>query len=619
MKKITYILLLFLTTTTIVAQTGEYKAGVGSLKDRTLGDYNVAVGDSTLTKVTSSSNNTVLGFGSGKKTTGSDALFLGFKAGYNNTTGADNTFLGFLAGYHNTYSSDNTFGNGAGFNNIGGNDNTFIGESSGISNTSGDDNTFVGHKAGAGVAFSSASASSGIVNGPTGNATGSDNTAVGSSALISLTTGYRNTVMGNEAGYDIKTGYYNTFVGDSTGTDVSSGKYNTFIGQAAGAATEYTSGNTFVGYRAGWDNNRTSQNNLVNAKENTYLGYRAGHKNREGSDNIMIGSRADFTSTYNNTQNIGLGYEVRIGSGNTAKSNAIAIGAYSKVTANNATAIGYRSKATLANTIILGADGTSSPKVTVGIGTKAPNTKATLDLADTDKGFLVNRLDNTQRSTLGSTLVAIDAGMLVYDTDDKVLYSWNGTSWSSSTTDALETRVTALETAAKASTLDKTPQKFNYQTAILDINGEPVLNQNVSFKISILEATATGTAVYVETQSITTTNKGLTNFKIGDGTLVSGDFTTINWAENTYFLKVEADVAGGTTYIDFGTTQLVSVPYALHAKTADKLTGGLTGALVSKTATTSKGNSAEIETLKSELESLKATVLNLQRLLESKK
>ncbi|MEA3508406.1 MAG: FISUMP domain-containing protein, partial [Synergistota bacterium] len=85
-----------------------------------------------------------------------------------------------------------------------------------------------------------------------------------------------------------------------------------------------------------------------------------------------------------------------------------------------------------------------------------------------------------------------------------------------------------------------------------------------------------GTAVYVETQTPTTNVNGLVSIEIGAGTVQSGDFTTIDWANGPYFIKTETDPAGGTNYTITGTSQLLSVPYALHAKSADTVTGTIT-------------------------------------------
>jgi len=64
--------------------------------------------------------------------------------------------------------------------------------------------------------------------------------------------------------------------------------------------------------------------------------------------------------------------------------------------------------------------------------------------------------------------------------------------------------------------------------------------------------------------------------EIGGGTVISGTFSTIDWSNGPYYLKTETDPAGGTSYSITGTSQLLSVPYALHAKTAENITGGIT-------------------------------------------
>ncbi len=114
----------------------------------------------------------------------------------------------------------------------------------------------------------------------------------------------------------------------------------------------------------------------------------------------------------------------------------------------------------------------------------------------------------------------------------------------------------------------QTPQSFKYQAVARDASGDVVADQAVGMQISILQGSTNGTAVYVETFTPTTNEFGLINLNIGAGTVVSGDFTTIDWSSDTYFIKVEMDITGGMTYEEYGTSQLLSVPYALHAKTA---------------------------------------------------
>lgn len=122
----------------------------------------------------------------------------------------------------------------------------------------------------------------------------------------------------------------------------------------------------------------------------------------------------------------------------------------------------------------------------------------------------------------------------------------------------------------------QSPEKMSYQAVIRNSSEALVTNTTVGMQISILQGSATGTAVYVETQTPTTNANGLVSIEIGAGTVVSGTFASIDWANGPYFIKTETDPTGGTTYTITGTSQLLSVPYALHAKTAESITGGIT-------------------------------------------
>jgi len=124
-----------------------------------------------------------------------------------------------------------------------------------------------------------------------------------------------------------------------------------------------------------------------------------------------------------------------------------------------------------------------------------------------------------------------------------------------------------------ASVFAQAPEKMSYQAVVRDASNNLTTNQSVGMQISILQGGVTGIPVYVETQTPTTNANGLVSLEIGTGTVVSGDFTIIDWANDTYFIKTETDPTGGTSYTITGTTQLMSVPYALHAKTADSITG----------------------------------------------
>ncbi|MDY0143450.1 MAG: FISUMP domain-containing protein [Bacteroidales bacterium] len=119
----------------------------------------------------------------------------------------------------------------------------------------------------------------------------------------------------------------------------------------------------------------------------------------------------------------------------------------------------------------------------------------------------------------------------------------------------------------------QSPDKISYQAVIRNSSNQLVTDQAIGMKISILQNSESGTPIYVETQAPTSNANGLISIKIGGGTVVTGIFTDIDWANNTYFIKTEIDIAGGTNYTITGTSQLLSVPYALHAKTAESLTG----------------------------------------------
>jgi hypothetical protein len=109
------------------------------------------------------------------------------------------------------------------------------------------------------------------------------------------------------------------------------------------------------------------------------------------------------------------------------------------------------------------------------------------------------------------------------------------------------------------------PNKMSYQAVIRDNSNNLVVSTAVGMQVSILQASSTGNAVYVETQNAITNYNGLVSLEIGIGTVVSGTFAGINWANGPYFIKTETDIAGGTNYTISSTSQLLSVPYALFS------------------------------------------------------
>jgi hypothetical protein len=120
-----------------------------------------------------------------------------------------------------------------------------------------------------------------------------------------------------------------------------------------------------------------------------------------------------------------------------------------------------------------------------------------------------------------------------------------------------------------AVTFAQAPQAFNYQAVARDQNGDPVVNHQISVKISILSGSASGQVVYSELHSLITNNMGLFDLEIGNpGLVLSGNFSEIAWESNVHYLKLEIDKNGGLNFQPMGVTQLLSVPYALYAKEA---------------------------------------------------
>jgi uncharacterized protein (TIGR02145 family) len=120
--------------------------------------------------------------------------------------------------------------------------------------------------------------------------------------------------------------------------------------------------------------------------------------------------------------------------------------------------------------------------------------------------------------------------------------------------------------------LPQVPEKMSYQAVIRNNTNQLVTNHAVGMQISILQGSATGTPVFVETQTPNTNANGLVTIEIGGGTTVSGTFATIDWSAGSYFVKTEIDPSGGTKYTITGTNQLLSVPYSLYAKTSETST-----------------------------------------------
>jgi hypothetical protein len=111
------------------------------------------------------------------------------------------------------------------------------------------------------------------------------------------------------------------------------------------------------------------------------------------------------------------------------------------------------------------------------------------------------------------------------------------------------------------------PQKFSYQAVVRNLNNQLLTNESVGVKLSILQSSETGTVAYQEifNPNPVTNSNGLLTLQVGGGIPIIGTFSTINWANGPYYIKSEFDPNGGTNYTVIGTSQLLSVPYALFA------------------------------------------------------
>ena len=122
----------------------------------------------------------------------------------------------------------------------------------------------------------------------------------------------------------------------------------------------------------------------------------------------------------------------------------------------------------------------------------------------------------------------------------------------------------------------QSPEKISYQAVVRDTDNKLLADQTIGIQLSILPYSINGEAVFVETYNNPSTNaNGLVSLEIGSGTTLAGDFHFIDWTKGPYFIKTEIDTEGGTDYSITGISQMLSVPYAFHAKTADSLTGNL--------------------------------------------
>lgn len=124
--------------------------------------------------------------------------------------------------------------------------------------------------------------------------------------------------------------------------------------------------------------------------------------------------------------------------------------------------------------------------------------------------------------------------------------------------------------------LAQAPKQFSYQTVVRNSGGGLVSSSTVGIRISILKSTATGASQYSERHSVTTNANGLASLAIGTGTQTTGSLATIDWTNDSYFVKTEVDPTGGTNYSIAGTSQILAAPYALNGVINGKLGIGVT-------------------------------------------
>ena len=120
------------------------------------------------------------------------------------------------------------------------------------------------------------------------------------------------------------------------------------------------------------------------------------------------------------------------------------------------------------------------------------------------------------------------------------------------------------------SAISQAPEGINYQAVMRNPNGIVLANQNLSFEVRIVQGNINGVISYSESFNSSTNSQGIVNFIIGGGINIYGDFSAIDWSNGPYYLKiyVDFDASGPLPMELYGAQQLVSVPYALYAKTA---------------------------------------------------
>lgn len=119
--------------------------------------------------------------------------------------------------------------------------------------------------------------------------------------------------------------------------------------------------------------------------------------------------------------------------------------------------------------------------------------------------------------------------------------------------------------------LAQTPERISYQASIRNADNTLVADTKIAVKIAVLQNSFSGTSVYEEVHHPITSSNGVVGFEIGGGTVIKGALSAIDWSKGPYFVETSVAINGGASYTLQGASQLVSVPYALHAKTAERI------------------------------------------------
>jgi hypothetical protein len=295
--------------------------GAGAMgQTASTGNNNVAIGYQSADALTSGANNIAIGQGSlGASTTASDQVAVGHQAGCTNTTGAQSVYVGSNAGLLSNSVGSTFIGFGAGCSNTNSGCTTYVGYVSGR-NATGLSNTYVGALTGCAASNTSACG-----------------TLLGFCAGSALTTGNGNILVGFQAGRNVNSGANNVAIGTAAFQTATTATNNVAVGCGALSGLSTSSGNTALGHRA--------MLNASTAANNVAVGCNAGEQLSTGSNNVLIGVCAGDTIT-TGTQNTFIGSasgglaagtsEGNTGLGFSALGGGVLAGAYNTAVGNNA-------------------------------------------------------------------------------------------------------------------------------------------------------------------------------------------------------------------------------------------------------------------------------------------